>query len=216
MKAMKSISIGIRAETLSPFAYHSLMVQGGTATLPELISDNAIAFGLAATLGMMRARVALPKKDYLRDWQSMMWRSSVFTTKTPTLLPPMIRRLNLTEDGGYKEKLQNLTSKGNFKDFFTTQEVPQGIIFTGALFGFDPFKATGQDELVIRIGLHRNGMVRLTKQDKAEKLTTVRLNASTAALFKRDLAVDRYLLHGLQLAPEMPLKAALQEVQQWQ
>jgi len=216
---MKAISLGIRAETLSPFAYHSLMVQGGTATLPELISDNAIAFGLAATLGMMRARVALPKKDYLRDWRSMLWRSSVFTTQTPTLLPPMIRRLNLTEDGGYKEKLQNLTSKGNFKDFFTTQEVPQGIVFTGALFGFDPFKATQQDELIIRIGLHRNGMVRLTpltKIQQKEQLSTVRLNASTGALFKRHLAVDRYLLHGLQLAPEMSLQQALAEVQQWQ
>ncbi|OAD21989.1 hypothetical protein THIOM_002227, partial [Candidatus Thiomargarita nelsonii] len=33
--------IGIRATTLTPFAYHSLMVQGGSATLPELIGDRA-------------------------------------------------------------------------------------------------------------------------------------------------------------------------------
>ena len=209
---MKAISIGIRAETLTPFAYHSLMVQGGTATLPELISDNAIAFGLASSLGMMWSRVALPSKDYLRDWQQMPWRSSVFSTQTPALLPPLIRRLNLTEDGGYKEKLQNLTKKGNFKDFFSTQEVPQGIVFNGTLFGFDPFKSTGLDEIIIRIGLHRNGMVRLTK----EKQKTVRLNASTAHLFGRNLSVDRYLLHSLQLTPEMPIKEALQEVQQWQ
>ncbi|MCK5725762.1 MAG: hypothetical protein KAH22_02910 [Thiotrichaceae bacterium] len=209
---MKAISIGIRAETLSPFAYHSLMVQGGTATLPELISDNAIAFGLASSLGMMQARVALPSKDYLRDWHSMPWRSSVFMTKTPELLPPIIRRLNLTEDGGYKTKLQNLTKKGNFKDFFSTQEVPQGVVFQGALFGFDPFKATGLKEIIIRIGLHRNGMVRLTKQ----KQKSVRLNASTAVLFKRNLSVDRYLLHSLQLTAEIPLKEALEEVQQWQ
>ena len=60
---MKSIAVGIQAETLSPFAYHSLMVQGGSATLPEVISDQAIMFGLAATLGMMHASVCLPPKD---------------------------------------------------------------------------------------------------------------------------------------------------------
>ena len=48
---MKAITTGIQAETLTPFAYHSLMVQGGTSTLPELISDQALMFGLAATLG---------------------------------------------------------------------------------------------------------------------------------------------------------------------
>ena len=212
---MKAISVGIQAETLTPFAYHSLMVQGGTATLPELISDRAIAFALASTLGIMRARVALPGKDYLRDWRAMPWRTSVFSSSNPSLLPPIIRRLNLTEDGGYKEKLQNLTGKGNFKDFFSTQEVPQGVIFKGVVFGFDPFKEifklTGKEELVIRVGLHRNGMVRLTP----EKQKKVRLNVSTAALFKRELAVDRYLLHSLQLSPEMPIKEALKEVQQW-
>jgi hypothetical protein len=209
---MKAITTGIRAETLTPFAYHSLMVQGGSATLPELISDNAIAFGLAASLGIMWSQGALPNKDYLRDWQQMPWRSSIFSTETPELLPPIIRRLNLTEEGGYKEKLQNLTKKGNFKDFFSTQEVPQGIVFNGVLFGFDPFKATGLQDIIIRIGLHRNGMVRLTKQTPQE----IRLNASTAALFERYLPVDRYLLHSLQLTPKMPVKEALQEVQQWQ
>ncbi len=61
-KSMKMIPV--KAQTLSPFAYHSLMVQSGTATLPELIGDQAMAFGLAATLGMTSARVALPKKNY--------------------------------------------------------------------------------------------------------------------------------------------------------
>jgi len=208
---MKAIVTGINAETLSPFSYHSLMVQSGTSTLPEIISDAAIAFGLASTLGMMNARVALPKKDYLRDWQAMPWRSSVFTTDQPKLLPPVIRRLNLTEEAGYKEKLQNLTKKGNYKDFFSTQEVPPNVTFSGVLFGFDPFEETGLKELVIRIGLHRNGMVKLTPS----KQETVRLNASTAALFKRELSVDRYLLHSLQLSPKIPVKEALSEVRQW-
>lgn len=65
---MKAIITGIQAETLTPFAYHSLMVQGGSSTLPELISDQAIMFGLAATLGMMHASVCLPPKGYREEY----------------------------------------------------------------------------------------------------------------------------------------------------
>ena len=93
---MKIKVIGIRATTLTPFAYHSLMVQGGSATLSELIGDRAIAFGLASTLGMLRASVALPKKDYKKHLKAMPYRCSVFTTvQQPRLLAPMVRRLNL-------------------------------------------------------------------------------------------------------------------------
>ncbi|MCB1809360.1 MAG: hypothetical protein KDJ99_30645, partial [Candidatus Competibacteraceae bacterium] len=104
-----------------------------------------------------------------------------------------------------------VTSKGNLKTYFFTQEVPPGVVFTGALFGFDPFAWSGQDELVIRVGLHRNGMLRL----RPVSVESVRLNAATAALFGRELAVERYLLYGLQLTERMALKEAAQEVQQW-
>ncbi len=208
---MKPIITGIQAETLTPFAYHSLMVQSGTATLPELVSDNALMFGLAATLGMVRNSVCLPDKDYRRDLAAMPWRASVLTTENPRLLPPVARRLNLEEEGGMKQKLYAVTSKGNLKTYFFTQEVPPGVVFNGALFGFDPFEYSGQDELVIRIGLHRNGMLRLRRSEDGQ----VRLNAATAALFGRELPVERYLLYGLQLTSAMPTKQALQEVQQW-
>jgi hypothetical protein len=208
---MKAIITGIQAETLTPFAYHSLMVQGGSSTLPELISDHAIMFGLAATLGMLRASVCLPSKDYRRDLQAMPWRASVFTTPTPTLLAPLTRRLNLEEEAGFKNRHYTTTSKGNFKTYFSTQEVPAGITYQGALFGFDPFQETGHKELVIRIGLHRNGMLRLTPT----KVEQVQLNAATAHLFGRELSVERYLLYGIQLSSKMNCQAALSEVQQW-
>ena len=216
---MKNIITKIQAETLTPFAYHSLMVNGGSSTLPELISDNALMFALASSLGMMNASPCLPEKNYRRDLDAMPWRASVLTTDTPQLLAPLVRRLNLGDEGGLKQKLYAVTSKGNLKDFFTTQEVPPGILFHGALFGFDPFEFTGLDELVIRVGLHRNGMVRLTKETQGfedTKEDVVRLNAATAHLFGRDLRVDRYLLHGIQLTPKMPTKDALAEVQKWQ
>lgn len=205
-------AIGIQATTLTPFCYHSLMVQSGTATLPELIGDRAMAFALAATLGMLAARVALPVKDYVAHLRVMPFRTSVFTTAEPRLLPPLVRRLNLDAEAGLKEKIQNVAKKGNLKDFFLTQEVPPDQSFTGAVFGFDPFAATGQGELVVRIGLHRNGMVKL----KPVKVDTVRLNAATAALFGRELAVERYLLHGLQLTAPLSLMEAAQEAAQWQ
>lgn len=208
---MKAIITGIQAETLTPFAYHSLMVQGGSATLPEIISDQAIMFGLAATLGMMQASVALPPKDYRRDLDAMPWRASIFTTPTPKLLAPLTRRLNLEDEAGFKSRHYLTTSKGNFKSYFSTQEVPAGVRYYGALFGFDPFKETARDELVIRIGLHRNGMLRLSPSS----IEQVQLNAATAHLFGRELSVARYLLYGIQLTPTMSTKDALAEVQQW-
>jgi hypothetical protein len=205
-------AVGIRASTLTPFAYHSLAVQGGTATLPELISDAALCFGLATALGHARAWCALPPKDYLRDWQAMPWRASVLMADQPRLLPPLARRLNLEEEGGFKKKLRDVVSKGNLKQFWSTQEVPPAATFRGALFGPDPFAEIGKEEIVIRIGLHRNGMVRLTRDTGVEQ---VRLNASTAALFKRELAVQRFLLYGLQLTVPMPLAEAAAEISQW-
>lgn len=205
-------AIGLRAETLTPFAYHSLAVQGGTATLPELIGDNALAFGLASALGYLWVRGALPEKDYRRDQLAMPWRTSVLMTDEPRLLPPLVRRLNLEEEGGYQRKLRDVTAKGNLKQFWTIQEVPPGAVFRGAIFGFDPFKETGQTSLVIRIGLHRNGMVKLTRDSGIKR---VRLNAATAAVFGQTLPVERFLLYGLQLTPWMSLANAAEEVAQW-
>lgn len=208
----------IKATTLTPFCYHSLMVQSGTATLPEIIGDRALAFALASTLGLLAARVALPAKDYRRHLALMPFRTAVFLTPEPRLLPPRLCRLNLDGEAGMKEKVDNVARKGNLKTFFWVQEVPPYQHFYGAVFGVDPFQETGQQELVVRIGLHRNGMVRLSRpeaDDEAACPRTVRLNAATAALFGRELPVERYLLHGLQLTPPLSLDAAAAEVATW-
>lgn len=207
-------AIRVKATTLTPFSYHSLMIQSGTATLPELISDRAIAFGLASTLGMLRASVVLPEKDYKGHLQAMPFKASVFTTDEPRLLPPLFRRMNLEEEGGYKKPIQDAVKKGNLGGFHQIQEVPQDQIFHGALFGFDPFAETGEEQLVIRIGLHRNGMVQLEKDTDEEK--AIQLNASTAALFDQELPVERYCLHSLQLTPAYSLDEASKYVSNWQ
>ncbi len=208
-------AIPICAETLTPFMYHSTAVPSGTATLPEIIGDRALAFGLASTLGMMRASVALPTKNYLQHLQAMPWRTSVLTTQSPRLLPPLIRRLNLDEEGGFPRSLQDTVKKGNLATYFLTQEVPPKITFKGVIFGldgFNPFKASGRDELVIRIGLHRNGMVKLRAM---EDIPEIFLNAATAKLFGQELPVSRYLLHDLQLTPNLELDTAIDYVGQW-
>lgn len=202
---------GIKATTLTPFAYHSLMVPSGTATLPELIGDRAMAFAMAATLGMLNRSPALPAKDYRQHLAAMPFRSSVFTTDMPKLLPPLVRRLNLDAEAGLKKNIADAAKKGNMKDFFRTQEVPPYQVFFGAVFGMDPF-VDGRKDLVVRIGLHRSGMVKLEKHN----VQHVRLNAATSALFGRELPVHRYLLHYLQLTDEMTLNDAANEVGHWQ
>ena len=205
------IAVGVKATTLTPFAYHSLMVQSGTASIPQLISDAAIAFALASSLGMAKASVALPPKDYRRDWWAVPWRTSVFETENPRLLPSLTRRRNLDAEAGLQKKVRDVARKGNLKDFFSTQEVPPGQVFRGAVFGADPFKLSGESQIVVRVGLHRGGMVRLEK----ETVENVCLNATTAALFEQELPVSRYLLHTLQLTPPMPLDLAVDAVLRW-
>jgi hypothetical protein len=145
----------------------------------------------------------------------MPYRTAVFMTDQPKLLPPLTRRMNLDAEAGLQRKIQDVAKKGNLKDFFHVQEVPPAQEFRGAVFGldgFDPFAESGETELVIRVGLHRNGMVLLKRCEDIEK---VRLNAATAALFDRELPVERYCLHSIQLTPPMDLDAAEEEVSQW-
>jgi hypothetical protein len=203
----------IRATTLTPYNYGHLTVQGGVATIPELIGDRAIAFALAATLGMMRASVVLPPKDYRSHLAAMPWRTSVLETETPRLLPPLARRSDLGAEGGYPEKVRRAAASGNFKEYFTIQEVPPGQVFRGAVFGADPFaRVQGMDALVVRIGSNRTGMLKIERDDSVE---TVRLNAATALLFGRTLAVERYILHELQLTSAMKLDEAAVEIETW-
>ena len=113
------IAVGVKATTLTPFAYHSLMVQSGTATIPQLISDAAIAFALAASLGMAKASVALPPKDYRRDWRAVPWRTSIFETDNPRLLPPLTRRRNLDAEAGLQKKGAGCGQKRQPQGFFS-------------------------------------------------------------------------------------------------
>ncbi len=203
----------IRATTLTPYNYGHLAVQGGVATIPELIGDRAVAFALAAALGMMQASVVLPSKDYRTHLAAMPWRTSVLETDSPRLLPPLARRSDLGAEGGYPEKVRRAAASGNFKEYFTIQEVPQGQVFRGAVFGEDPFaRVDGVNTLVVRIGSNRTGMLKIERDDSVKE---VRLNAATALLFGRRLEIERYVLHEMQLTPSLALDDAAREVEAW-
>lgn len=86
---------GVRLTTVTPFNYGHLLVQGGVATIPDLIGDRAVAFALCGALGMLSKCPVPPGKDYKGHLASMPWRTSVFQTDNPVLLPPLARRSDL-------------------------------------------------------------------------------------------------------------------------
>jgi hypothetical protein len=204
--------VSVKATTLTPFNYGHLPISSGVATIPMVIGDRAIAFATASALGMMRASAKLPSKDYKSHLAAMPWRCSVFETDSPRLLPPIARRSDLGIEGGYPSAVRRAAASGNFKEFFFIQEVPQGQVFTGAFFGADPFDAAGTDEIVVRIGSGRTGMVLLQRDGAARP---VRLNASTAILFGQRMPVESYLLHELQLSLRMDPAEASRRVKSW-
>jgi len=204
----------IGATTLTPFNDGHLAVQGGVATISEIIGDRAVAFALAAALGMMRACVVLPHMDYRGHLAAMPWRLSVFETRDPRLLPSLARRSDLGVEGGYPDRVRRAAASGNFKEFFSIQEVPVGQNYRGAVFGENPFEVAADADyaIVVRIGSNRTGMLKL---ERDESIEMVRLNAATALLFGRHLRVERYLLHDTQLTAPMTLDEAASEVGTW-
>lgn len=221
------LCVPVKAETLTPFAWHSLAVPSGTATLPELIGDRAMAFAVGAALGALRASPLLPhRKDYATHMRALPALASVFLTDEPRLMRPLACRLNLDTEGGLPKQIIDATSTGNLKTYFFIQEIPPRTEFYGALFGIDPFALLSRTldeevtEFVVRIGLRRAGLVRLTR---APEVSSVRLNVHTAkTVFGIDLPatsehgrVERYVLHDFQLTGPLDLQRAAALVADW-
>ncbi len=210
-----AVVVPVRATTLTPFLYGSLTVQGGVATLSEVIGDRAFAFALCSVLGWLQARGAMWEvMDYRTDLAAMPFRTSALTAvEGARLLPPTARRCALDAEAGIQDHIHKASAKGNFKDFWLIQEAAHEAVYRGAVFGFDPFAALGTDTLVLRIGNNRAGALAL-ERDPAPG--TVRLNVATAALFGRGhLSVERCLLHDIQLSKAMTLEKAAEEAALW-
>lgn len=211
-------AVGVRATLLSPLTYHGLMVQGGSATVHHLLSDTALAFGLASTLGWMPQGPGLPTvSDYHGHLAAMPYRCSLLTpargAPEPSLMPPQARKLNIDAEGGRPKRLADMVASGNVKDYFMVQSIAPGAVYEGLVSGeTSPFEQAGTDALVVRMGLHRQGIVLVERAEVPER---VRLNAHTGALFGRTLACQRYHLHTLQQTGLLASADAVRELAAW-
>lgn len=222
---MKTIGVtAVRAVTLTPFHYHSLAVPGGSATLSTFLADRSMCYALTGAMGGLRPSVCLPViKNYRGDLAAMPWLCSAFEAENPRLLPPLGKRLNLDTEGGYQKRIMDATGTGNLKTWFYIQEVPQNVVYRGAVFGPDPFdmasEVEGREirEIVVRTGRHLGGLVSLRRDEDPGE---VRLNAHTAHLFgadmkEPDLKVEIFALYDIQLTKPMSLKRAAELVAGW-
>jgi hypothetical protein len=216
--------VGVMATALTPITYFSLPIQGGVATLPEALPDIPLLFALAAAHGLMPAHPCLPMApDYPRHLASIPWRASVFEAERPRLLPPIAQRRTIDGEAGCHARFTSAAKRGNLKDYFRVQSIPHAFggdaargeagvgVFHGAIFGPDPFPP-GEDSLVVRVGKNRSGMLLLERERDDRAL---RLNAYTAALFGKELPVERYMLHTLQASPGMSFAEAEQRLAAW-
>jgi hypothetical protein len=68
-------------------------------------------------------------------------------------------------EGGYPDRVRRAAASGNFKEYFSIQEVPAGQDYSGAVFGEDPFERVSDvgDAIVVRIGSNRTGMLKIER-----------------------------------------------------
>ena len=201
---------GFRLKLLSPLTYHGLLVQDGSATVHEILSDSSLAFALASTLGWMPQGPSLPiSSSYRRDWKAMPFRVSMPCAIESNLMSPLTRRLNIDIEGGLPRKLAGATGSGNVKTFFKVQSIAPGSMFEGIYVG--PQLDTPRS-FVLRMGLGRQSEVLLEWREPPEK---VRLNAYTAQWFDKSLPCESYLLNSMQVSPWMNTEDAAHELASW-
>lgn len=210
--------ISVEAVSLTPFYYHGLYVPDGSSTNPTLLTDTSVMFALAHSLGCPPTQGTRSKPDYASDISQMPWRASIFTDYRDGVgdfnrrLMPVRHSLDVEREGGYQESLQKNLGSGNVKKIWYVHEVAEGARYRGALFGPNPFKIHGMDEIVIRVGVGRTGMIQLRP---IEPLEQVRLNAATARLFHTDVKEEYRVLDTIRVSQPISLSEAQGVVRQW-
>ena len=198
-----------RLTALSPWAWHGLAVPSGTATLNDLVTDTAMAFAVAAALGMMPRSPCLPSTpDYRSHVAALPFKTTLFLGHDNRLNRPLARRLNLDIECGMPTSIHSARASGNIKDYYHIQEVAAGAVFYGCFLHADPLRIAREsygealERLVIRLGVGRTGVGLLQPSlDQPE----ICLNLHTARLFDPDLQLEAgpYRLHNIQ--PSRPL-----------
>ena len=211
-----------RLTALTPWAWHGLAAPSGTATLNNVVTDTALAFAVAAALGMMPRNPCLPTApDYRGHLAVLPYTISLFLGHSNRLLRPLARRLNLDAESGMPKRIDTARKSGNIKDYFHIQEVSPGSVFYGAFLHTDPLHIA-QDvcggrprSLVVRLGLGRNGVGVLEPCERQELL--IRLNLHTVRLFdpETELEASSFLLHNIQPSIAMDPESALSLTSSW-
>ena len=210
--------ISVEAVSLTPFYYHGLYIPDGSSTNPTLLTDTTVMFALAHALGCPPTRGTRSKPNYAADISRMPWRASIFTEYQENVgefnrrLMPVRHSLDVEREGGYQESLQKNLGSGNVKKIWYVHEVAEGARYRGALFGPNPFKTYGLNEIVVRVGVGRMGMIRLRP---VESLETVRLNTATARLFGTDINEEYRVLDTIRVSTPVSLPEAQSVVRQW-
>ncbi|MHB1563725.1 MAG: hypothetical protein ACYCXP_06470 [Leptospirillum sp.] len=185
---MDNALIPFRAETLTPFYYHGLYVPDGSATHPDFLSDTSLCFALAHAFGIPPTRHLRDKPDYKSDLHAIPWRASLSIGNGNKSMPPVRHIIDVDREGGNTEKMQKNMASGFFKKTFYVHEVAPDATYHGLLYGPDPFRIAGAEEIIVRVGVARLGMVRLKKEEAPHD--DYRLNVATGRLFEVSLPED--------------------------
>ncbi len=210
-----------RLTGLSPWAWHGLAVPSGTATLNDVVTDTAMAFAVAAALGMAARSPCLPPTpDYRRHLAVLPFKTTLFLGQDNRLSRPLARRLNLDVECGMPKSVHGARTSGNIKDYYYVQEVTPGSVFYGCFLHTDPLRIAHQaygeriDRLVVRLGLGRNGVGLL---ERSASKQDVHLNLHTARLFDPDVGLPAgpYRLHNIQPSEPVEPDVALRVTADW-
>lgn len=201
----------IDAETLTPFYYHGHYALDGSATEPGVITDTALLFALRAAL-LGASPLLRGQPDYRADLQAIPWRASLLMGNTNELLPPLRRTVDMDKEGGRSARMQKNMSSGFYKNQFFTHSVRPGAKYYGLLVGPDPFTLTETDEIVVRVGVGRAGMVKLTRSSEQKP---VQLNVATARLFARSVEAEYRILDTIQPSRLYNIAEAIKELSLW-
>lgn len=208
-------AIPIKAELLSPMYYHGIYIPDGSATHPNIITDTALVFALHHTLmGRPFVRPDSTYPDYLGDLKKIPWRASLLMGKTNQMLAGIRHTVDVEREGGYQDQLQKGMGSGNYKKQFFVNEVAIGAKYTGLLYGPNPFKATGQTELIIRVGVGKTGLLKLTEKID---VTQFCLNCATAKLFdpKPSLKEAYRILDTIRVSQPLSLESSQAILEKW-
>lgn len=207
---MNAALIPFRAESLTPFYYHGLYAPDGAATHSEVISDTALCFALAYTLGKPPTPYLRSQPAYLEDLRRLPWRASLALGSGNRNLGPVRHIIDVEREGGYSVAMQKAMGSGMFKKTFYVHEVAPGAEYYGILYGPDPFRF--HNEIIVRVGVGRMGLLQLIRD---KNLKECRLNTATAALFGQSLREESSILATIRISQKYSLEEARTILSSW-